>query len=92
MTDGYVYDTKSIFENIKKLRKTSRIFTLGIGSSFDEELVKGIAEYGNGKYTFVKDINTVTEDVIYLLEKSLSEYVEIFDIEYPKDIIKYIYP
>ena len=43
-------------------------------------------------YTFVKNINEITEDVMFLLQKSISDYLEIFDIEYPKDIVEYILP
>ena len=64
LTDGFVQNTKDVFSSINKFKKTSRLFSIGIGNDFDEELVEGIAKHGNGVHTFVRDLDVMTENII----------------------------
>lgn len=46
LTDGQVGNTKDCIELTRKYSENCRVFTFGMGSSYDEELVQGIARAG----------------------------------------------
>jgi Ca-activated chloride channel homolog len=54
LTDGYIGNEEDIFRVIRERRGDARIFTLGIGSSVNHHLLRGMAELGHGAYQYVR--------------------------------------
>ena len=55
LTDGYIDDREKTLNFIKNNNSKFRIFSIGIGNSFDEQLIKESGIYGRGDITFVKN-------------------------------------
>ena len=53
-----------------------RFYSLGIGNGCDEGLVRGIGERGEGECELVKNEEDISDKIIYLLESSMSYYLD----------------
>lgn len=80
LTDGAVDDLGQTLQLIKNSTDCYdiRFYCLGIGNGCSQELVKGVAQYGCGKFEFSENNSTVTEKVIYLLETSMKKCISNF--------------
>ncbi|CAD8111359.1 unnamed protein product [Paramecium primaurelia] len=81
LTDGEVEATPIIDLVKKNNQAETRIYTLGIGQGCSQNLIKRLAEVGNGKFQFVSDIEDINAKVIDLLEDSLTPYLKGFNLE-----------
>ena len=54
-TDGQVSNSQECIQVVNAERKTTRVFTLGIGSSADRHLVRGLARAGGGTFAFTTE-------------------------------------
>jgi Ca-activated chloride channel family protein len=63
LTDGYIGNERQIFAAVEKAVGEARIFSLGIGSSVNHYLLRGMADIGRGAYTFVPGENGGEEAV-----------------------------
>ena len=72
LTDGAVSadDTAEVFRKVRIHARSTRIFSLGIGTSAGRHLVRGLAHFGNGLYSF---ITSPTQDMSAVVIKQLSE-------------------
>ena len=77
MTDGQVSNPKDIIEFVRVKSTFHRVFTLGIGTAFSEELVEGLAEAGRGAMAAVHESKNISEAVISLIEKSFTSSVRL---------------
>lgn len=82
MTDGQVGNTQSIIQYIEANSIFHRVFTLGIGSNFSEELVNGMAKAGNGSTAAVNDPSMITDAVVGLLEQSFTNPTKVENFQY----------
>jgi hypothetical protein len=64
LTDGQVSNSSACIELVRKNSSNNRVFTLGIGSSADRHLVKGMARAGMGTSTFTTQGEPLTAKVI----------------------------
>ena len=55
LTDGQVSNSQECIQVVNAERKTTRVFTLGIGSSADRHLVKGRARAGGDTFAFTTE-------------------------------------
>ncbi|KAN0032446.1 hypothetical protein ACTFIV_006342 [Dictyostelium citrinum] len=67
LTDGAVSDRSNLIEFVSKESKTTRIFTYGIGTSVDVELVVGLSKACKGYYTLIRDSSDMETEVMKLL-------------------------
>ncbi|KAM9990161.1 hypothetical protein ACTFIY_006202 [Dictyostelium cf. discoideum] len=67
LTDGAVSDRSKLIEFVSKESKTTRIFTYGIGSSVDVELVVGLSKACKGYYTLIRNSSDMETEVMKLL-------------------------
>ena len=74
LTDGEVSNSKECFELISKHNNLFRIQSIGIGNSFDKQLIETSGRLGKGSYNFVKDINQINNVVIQTLNKCMINY------------------
>jgi Ca-activated chloride channel family protein len=75
-SDGLVNAGKTnesdIFEGVRMMHKSDINFTtFGIGSDFDEKIMRGVAEHGSGDYFFIKQ----AEDIVTQVGKGLKVLV-----------------
>ena len=68
LTDGQVSNSTTCIDLVRKNSSTNRVFTLGIGSSADRHLVKGMARAGMGTAAFTTQGEPITAKVINQLK------------------------
>ena len=56
LTDGYIDHREKTLDFIKNNNSKFRIFSIGIGNSFDERLIKESGLYGRGGYNFCRKL------------------------------------
>jgi len=69
-----VKDKQKIMEMTTDLIYTEqdiKVSAFGLGTDFDEELMKGIAEYGNGAYFFIEGSAAIPTFVTFALKYAL---------------------
>lgn len=54
LTDGYVGNEREIIANIRDRAQGRRVYTLGVGSSVNHSLLRGMAEAGGGYYAYLR--------------------------------------
>ena len=79
ITDGDVSNSSECINLVNKHSSNNRVFTLGIGSSADRHLVKGMARAGRGTSVFTDFNENVSGKVVKQLKDALHPC--IFDVE-----------
>ena len=57
LTDGQVADENKVLNLIEANNSKFKIYSIGIGNDFDEDLIKNAGIIGKGNYNFCKDID-----------------------------------
>jgi hypothetical protein len=83
MTDGEVQNTKECIDCVRKNAETTRVFTFGIGDEASEELVRGMAEAGEGKAEFIRTGDNFEEKVMRQLQRALKPAFTDLSLEWP---------
>jgi len=69
-----ITDKEQIYSAVKGFHEQGvNVTTFGIGASFDEELMKGIAEHGRGDYFFIEG----ADDIMNKVEKGMKVLSEL---------------
>ena len=71
-TDGQVSNSQECIQVVNAERKTTRVFTLGIGSSADRHLVKGGARAGGDTFAFTTEGEQLARKVVGQLRQALA--------------------
>ena len=82
VTDGQVSNTRETIMLVTKHANTNRVFSLGIGSSSDRHLVKGLARAGRGTAEFVSDGEIISSKVIRHLKLGLQPCLHDVEIDW----------
>jgi len=69
LTDGSVGNETALFDIINKRLGNSRLFTIGIGSAPNSYFMKKAAQFGRGSFTYIGDVNEVSEKMTKLFKK-----------------------
>lgn len=69
ITDGAVSNELSLFKLIKNTHNLPRLFTVGIGSAPNGFFMRKAAQFGQGSYTFIGNVNEVEKNMSVLLDK-----------------------
>jgi len=69
MTDGAVGAETSVFDEIKRNLRDTRLFTIGIGSAPNSYFMRKAAQFGRGTYTHIGDTASVNEKMTALFAK-----------------------
>ena len=72
LTDGEVSNSQECIRLVNTERKKTRVFTLGIGSSADRHLVKGLARAGGGTSAFTTEGEQLVRKVVGQLRQALA--------------------
>ncbi|MFL0800633.1 MAG: marine proteobacterial sortase target protein [Agarilytica sp.] len=90
ITDGAVGNETELFSTIRNNLGNTRLFTVGIGSAPNSYFMKKSAEFGRGSFTYIGDINRVSEKINALFDKLDGAIAKNIDIQWPSDA--QIYP
>jgi len=69
LTDGSVNDRPGTINEVRRNQEQCRLYALGISSSVDTALVKGMCEAGRGEAAFVINDSEIEGTVMSLFEK-----------------------
>ena len=75
LTDGEVNDREECLELISINSEKFKVHAIGIGSSFDQKLIRNAGIQGKGSYNFVKNISEINSIIIQSLSKCLRNYL-----------------
>eukprot|EP00092_Neocalanus_flemingeri_P042314 GFUD01046186.1.p1 GENE.GFUD01046186.1~~GFUD01046186.1.p1 ORF type:complete len:828 (+),score=250.72 GFUD01046186.1:263-2746(+) len=84
LTDGQVSNSSACIELVRKNSSNNRVFTLGIGSSADRHLVKGMARAGMGTAAFTTQGEPITAKVINQLKNALQPCISDVSVKWGK--------
>ena len=65
LTDGEIEDKKETLALIEKNNSKFKIYSIGIGNSFDEDLIKNSGIIGKGNYNFCKNLDNLNYIIVY---------------------------
>ena len=80
LTDGEVFDRERCINVVKTNCEKYRLHAIGIGSSFDRQLIEECGKYGKGSSSFIEDVEKVNLGVIEALNMCLRPY--LIDIKF----------
>jgi hypothetical protein len=86
VTDGQVYNEDAVVKLIRS-KPNVRIQAIGIGNGVSKNLIIEAALEGKGKYEFVSTRDSLRLKMIYLLEDSITPFLEEFSMDYDKSIV-----
>ena len=75
LTDGEVTNREECLSLINTYSDKFKVHAIGIGSSFDKQLIKNAGIQGRGTYHFVSNVSDVNSIIIESLSKCLRNYV-----------------
>jgi len=82
LTDGVVFDREECINLISSNSNKFRIHSIGIGSSFDKELIEKCGKLGKGTSSFVENVENINSVVIDTLNKGLRPYLTDIKFEF----------
>ena len=86
LTDGEVDNREECLELISLNAEKFKVHAIGIGSSFDKQLIQNAGIQGKGSYNFVNNVSEVNSIIIQSLSKCLRNYIK--DVKLSLDKIK----
>ena len=90
LTDGGVFNKEEVLEIVKKNSLNYTIFSIGIGNSFDKELVKSLGIEGKGNYNFCQDLNVLYSIIVSEINIATTPFISNIEINSNLDN-KYIF-
>ena len=75
LTDGETWDKKEALELIEKNSSKYTVYSIGIGESFDEDLIKNAGILGKGNYNFCKNLDNLNSIIASEISKATSPYI-----------------
>lgn len=69
LTDGQIGNEEELFEMLHHRLGTRRLFTIGIGSTPNNHLMRKTAELGRGTFTYIGNVNEVKDKLDVLFKK-----------------------
>ena len=75
LTDGEVNNSEECLGLIKTHSDKFKVHAIGIGSSFDKQLIQNAGIQGRGTYHFVTNVSDVNSIIIESLSKCLRNYI-----------------
>eukprot|EP01059_Diplonema_ambulator_P021752 TRINITY_DN361_c0_g3_i2.p1 TRINITY_DN361_c0_g3~~TRINITY_DN361_c0_g3_i2.p1 ORF type:complete len:1006 (+),score=334.64 TRINITY_DN361_c0_g3_i2:47-3064(+) len=68
ITDGAVENTNDVLKLVGSKSGSTKVFSVGLGSSCSKELVDGLARFGNGTATYISDNAHMTSQVMQIVK------------------------
>lgn len=80
LTDGEISNTGQVVDLIRHHNIHSEVFTLGVGHEVCQNLIKGAAAAGRGKFEFAHDHEHIKRHVVKLLRAAVARELPAFNI------------
>jgi uncharacterized protein YegL len=64
LTDGEISDKENTLKIIEENSNEFRVYSIGMGNDFDEDLIKNAGVLGKGNYNFCNDINVLNKVIV----------------------------
>ena len=90
LTDGEIENKKKTLELIEKYSSKFFIFSIGIGNSFDKDLIKNSGIIGKGGFNFCPNLEGLNSIIVNEINKCISPYISNFNMKSSLDE-KYLY-
>ena len=84
LTDGEIKNKSETLKLIEDNNSIYRVYSIGVGNSFDKDLIKNMGLLGKGNYNFCTDIDLLNEIITTEIRKATSSYVNNFGISSPE--------
>ena len=81
LIDGEINDKPKVIDIIEKNNEKFKIYSIGMGNKFDEDLIKAAGSIGKGTYSFCKDLKFLNSIVIKGLINAATSFVTGFELE-----------
>jgi Ca-activated chloride channel homolog len=78
ITDGAIAAETRVFDEIQRMLRDARLFTIGIGSAPNSYFMRKAAQFGRGTYTHIGDVGEVAAKMTALFAKL--EHVALSDV------------
>merc|ERR1719348_542104 len=85
LTDGQVSNSQQCIDLVRSHAHNNRVFTLGIGSSADRHLVKGMARAGQGNSMFTSQGEQITPKIMQQLKHALQPCIADVKVKWGKE-------
>ena len=92
LTDGSVSQETKLFSLINRKLRTSRLFTIGIGSAPNSFFMTRAAEIGRGSHIHIGDINEISDRMEELFSKIENPAITDLELILPKGFEAEVYP
>ena len=79
LTDGAVKDKENTLKIIEENSNVFRIYSIGIGSDFDDDLIKNAGVLGKGNYNFCDDIKDLNKVIVNEIKNSSKPFYSDFE-------------
>ena len=79
LTDGAVDDKEQTLKIIEENSNVFRIYSIGIGSDFDDDLIKNAGALGKGNYNFCNDIKDLNKVIVNEIKNSSKPFYSDFE-------------
>ena len=89
ITDGAIGNEKELFKLINKELGDTRLFTVGIGSAPNSYFMNRAAKFGRGSYTYINNLNQVTEKMDSLFKKITHPVLRDIKIAWSQSVEQY---
>ena len=80
LTDGEIEDKERTLDTIKSNNSKFRIFSIGIGRDFDEDLIKRAGLLGKGGYIYCKEISELNSVVAKEINNVNNPWISLFKL------------
>ena len=87
LTDGQVSNSSACIDLVKRNNSNNRVFTLGVGSSADRHLVKGMARAGMGTSAFTTLGEPIAPKIINQLKNACQPCISDVSVKWGKNSI-----
>ena len=81
LTDGEILDKNKTLKLIEKNSNNFSVYSIGIGNSFDKDLIKNAGILGKGNYNFCNNLQELNSIIASEISKAISSQISKLDIK-----------
>ena len=89
ITDGAIGNEQELFKLINNKLGDTRLFTVGIGSAPNSFFMNRAAKFGRGSYTYINNVDQVTEKMDALFKKITHPVLRDISIDWQQNVEQY---
>ena len=80
LTDGYIKNKQETLELIERNNSNFSIYSIGIGVSFDKDLIENAGIIGKGNYNFCPNLDQLNKIIVSEIDKVTKPYISQLNI------------